>query len=76
MQSLDKFAALLSDDQLPELYAQVLEKTIQHHGDMEYRLIGYALRDAMEARHLDAMPIIRASDEIWEATHQQCRNTP
>lgn len=76
MQLLNKFAALLTDEQLPELYAQALEKTIQHHGDMDYRLIGYALRDAMEARHLDAMPIIRASDELWEATRHQCRNTP
>lgn len=76
MEILDKFAALLSDDQLPELYAQALEKTIQHHGDTDYRLIGYALRDAMEARHLDAMPIIRASDELWDATCEQRRNTP
>jgi hypothetical protein len=76
MQILDKFAALLSDDQLPELYAQALEKTIQHHGDMDYRLIGYALRDAMEERQLDPMPIIRASDELWEATCQQRRTTP
>lgn len=76
MEMLNKFAALLSDEQLPEIYAQALEKTIQHHGDIDYRLIGYALRDAMEARHLDAMPIIRASDELWEATQQQRRNTP
>jgi hypothetical protein len=75
MEILDKFAEPLSDEQLPELYAQALESTIQHHGDMDYRLIGYALHDAMEDRQLDPMSIIRASDERWEATCQQRRTT-